>query len=94
MSDLIRDSAIGQIIRYATRNRYLLYPEERDGFKYPYDLRAEDQNTASMTEFERSASQQDSDSAEKTRSRGIEPIREANETILVDWYNSSGWLFV
>ena len=32
---LVRDSAAGQLIRFATRNRYLLYPEEEPGFKLP-----------------------------------------------------------
>jgi DHA1 family multidrug resistance protein-like MFS transporter len=35
MSALIRDAPIGQIIRWATNNRYLQYPEERDDFELP-----------------------------------------------------------
>jgi DHA1 family multidrug resistance protein-like MFS transporter len=35
MSALIRDAPIGQIIRWATNNRYLQYPEERDDFEIP-----------------------------------------------------------
>lgn len=35
MSALIRDSSLGQIIRYATGNKFLLYPEERSDFKLP-----------------------------------------------------------
>ena len=35
MSDLIRDAPVGHIIRWVTRNRVLLYPEERPGFQYP-----------------------------------------------------------
>ncbi|KAF2012679.1 MFS general substrate transporter [Aaosphaeria arxii CBS 175.79] len=35
MSALIRDAPIGQIIRYATNNRVLQYPEERADFKLP-----------------------------------------------------------
>ncbi len=35
MSALIRDSSLGQIIRYATGNKVLLYPEERPDFKLP-----------------------------------------------------------
>ncbi|KAF2029004.1 benomyl/methotrexate resistance protein [Setomelanomma holmii] len=35
MSALFRDAPIGQIIRYATGNRYLLYPEERPDFEIP-----------------------------------------------------------
>ncbi|KAH7074427.1 major facilitator superfamily domain-containing protein [Paraphoma chrysanthemicola] len=35
MSALIRDAPIGQIIRYVTGNRYLLYPEEQPDFQIP-----------------------------------------------------------
>lgn len=35
MTDLIRDAPIGQLIRYITRNRVLLYPEERPDFNCP-----------------------------------------------------------
>lgn len=35
MADLIRDAPIGQIIRWVTRNRVLLYPEERPDFQCP-----------------------------------------------------------
>jgi len=35
MSDLIREAPIGQIIRWATKNRVLQYPEEKPGFELP-----------------------------------------------------------
>ncbi|KAJ2974818.1 hypothetical protein NQ176_g5856 [Zarea fungicola] len=35
MADIFRDSAVGQIIRYVTKNRYLQYPEEKSGFELP-----------------------------------------------------------
>ncbi|KAK5166153.1 uncharacterized protein LTR77_008414 [Saxophila tyrrhenica] len=35
MADIIRDAPIGQLIRYITGNRVLLYPEERDDFTCP-----------------------------------------------------------
>ncbi|KAL6697851.1 major facilitator superfamily domain-containing protein [Trichoderma pleuroticola] len=35
MADLIRDAAIGQLIRWVTKKRYLKYPEERDDFVLP-----------------------------------------------------------
>lgn len=34
MSDLIRDAPVGQMIRWATKNRYLQYPEEKDSSMY------------------------------------------------------------
>ncbi|KAH8804713.1 multidrug transporter [Xylogone sp. PMI_703] len=35
MADLIRDAPLGQLLRYITRNRILLYPEEKPGFELP-----------------------------------------------------------
>ncbi|KAK3676347.1 hypothetical protein LTR78_003621 [Recurvomyces mirabilis] len=35
MTDLIRDAPMGQLIRYITRNKVLLYPEERPDFEAP-----------------------------------------------------------
>jgi MFS transporter, DHA1 family, multidrug resistance protein len=35
MSALIRDAPIGQLLRWATNNKYLLYPEERPDFTCP-----------------------------------------------------------
>ncbi|KAI1082709.1 major facilitator superfamily transporter [Whalleya microplaca] len=35
MTHIIRDSSVGQFIRFATRNRVLQYPEEKPGFKLP-----------------------------------------------------------
>jgi MFS transporter, DHA1 family, multidrug resistance protein len=36
MYDIIRDSTLGQLIRYATRHKYFQYPEERSDFQCPY----------------------------------------------------------
>ena len=35
MSALIREAAIGQIIRYVTKKRFFKYPEEEEGFVIP-----------------------------------------------------------
>lgn len=40
MSALFRDSALGQLIRYATKNKVLLYPEERLDFQCPLSYRS------------------------------------------------------
>ena len=37
MADLIRESPIGQVIRFVTRNKYLRYPEEIAGFQIPWE---------------------------------------------------------
>ena len=39
MSALFRDSALGQLVRYASNNKFLLYPEERTGFQCPSQYR-------------------------------------------------------
>ena len=36
MADLVRESPIGQVIRFVTRNKYLRYPEEIPGFQIPW----------------------------------------------------------
>jgi DHA1 family multidrug resistance protein-like MFS transporter len=35
MKDTIRDSSFGQLIRIITRNKFLQYPDETQGFQYP-----------------------------------------------------------
>jgi DHA1 family multidrug resistance protein-like MFS transporter len=33
--ELFRESAVGQVIRYITGNKVLLYPEETEDFRWP-----------------------------------------------------------
>lgn len=35
MADMLREAPLGQIIRWATKNKFLKYPEERDDFELP-----------------------------------------------------------
>jgi DHA1 family multidrug resistance protein-like MFS transporter len=35
MADIIRDAWLGQIIRLLSKNRWLKYPEEEEGFTWP-----------------------------------------------------------
>jgi DHA1 family multidrug resistance protein-like MFS transporter len=37
MKEIIREAALGQIIRFVSRNRLLRYPEEYPGFILPFD---------------------------------------------------------
>jgi len=37
MKELIRESALGQLLRLATGQRIFRYPEERPGFEIPYE---------------------------------------------------------
>lgn len=36
MADIIREAPLGQLIRLVTRNKFLKYPEEQDGFQLPW----------------------------------------------------------
>lgn len=49
MSALIRDSALGQLIRYATKNKVLLYPEERPDFQCPLSYRGNEREGPQAT---------------------------------------------
>ncbi|KAI9805006.1 MAG: hypothetical protein M1833_006309 [Piccolia ochrophora] len=51
MSDLLRDTALGQLIRFVTRNKVLLYPEERADFQCPscYDHSAKPELASAAT---------------------------------------------
>lgn len=45
--ELFRESAVGQLIRYATKNKYLLYPEEREDFHWaPLETLLEQEDNA------------------------------------------------
>lgn len=49
MSALFRDSALGQLIRYATKNKVLLYPEERPDFRCPSSYRSNERDGPQAT---------------------------------------------
>ncbi|CZT48790.1 related to FLR1-Putative H+ antiporter regulated by yAP-1 and involved in multidrug resistance [Rhynchosporium secalis] len=60
--DLFRESAIGQIIRYATKNKYLLYPEEKVDFRWePLDALLSEEDNPATIEKKSLASPADSD---------------------------------
>jgi DHA1 family multidrug resistance protein-like MFS transporter len=45
MTDLIREAALGQLIRLFTRNRFLKYPEEELGFTIPWSDIVDEKDT-------------------------------------------------
>lgn len=49
MESVLRDSALGQIIRLATHNRLLKYPEEVDGFQTPFGYGGSQQKPVDLT---------------------------------------------
>ncbi|KAK0127236.1 hypothetical protein ONS96_006788 [Cadophora gregata f. sp. sojae] len=49
--DLFRESAVGQVIRYATKNKYLLYPEEQGDFHWaPLETLLKQEDNAATSE--------------------------------------------
>ena len=75
--DLIRDAPIGQVIRYITRNKVLLYPEERADFQCPMSYaepdaaaKAQKEALASPSSTSEAISSDDPADAEKA---GVEP---------------------
>jgi DHA1 family multidrug resistance protein-like MFS transporter len=50
MDTIIRDAPIGQLIRYITKNRVLLYPEEKSDYKCPNSYKADADASAEKAE--------------------------------------------
>lgn len=59
MKELIREAALGQIIRYASRNRLLKYPEEEEGFQIPFERMTHEAKLARINEDANSDKQVD-----------------------------------
>ena len=88
--DLLRDSAFGSIVRLITRNRYLLYAEERETFTFAI----KDENPGSQTQ--RRSPSRSTSSSRQSKSRPAETDPEAfpqadekqveTDITLVDWY--------
>ncbi|KAK4937461.1 hypothetical protein LTR10_021913 [Elasticomyces elasticus] len=55
MLDTFRDAPLGQLIRLITRNKFLLHPEEREGFQFPKLVTGEPINQTSGETTERAA---------------------------------------
>lgn len=50
MKELIREAALGQIIRFVSRNRLLKYPEEVEGFQIPFERLNHQEKLAQINE--------------------------------------------
>ena len=50
MKELIREAALGQIIRFVSGNRMLRYPEEEPSFQIPYERVAHQQKLSKVNE--------------------------------------------
>jgi DHA1 family multidrug resistance protein-like MFS transporter len=59
MKELIREAALGQIIRFFSRNRLLKYPEEEEGFQIPFERMTHEVKLAQINEEADSEKQED-----------------------------------
>jgi MFS transporter, DHA1 family, multidrug resistance protein len=59
MKELIREAALGQIIRFVSRNRLLKYPEEVEGFQIPFERITHEAKLAQINEDADSEKQED-----------------------------------
>ncbi|KAN0090075.1 MFS general substrate transporter [Hyaloscypha variabilis] len=89
MADMIRDSSLGQLIRLLTRNKYLLYAEERPDFVFPAPITEHEQqhpkekvegdsdsdaaSTSESISTSESSSDADLEKVETTVTRGLRP---------------------
>ncbi|KAI6829209.1 MFS general substrate transporter [Hortaea werneckii] len=82
MADLIRDAPIGQLIRFATQNRLLPYPEERGDFECPPAFKVS--NSESKLPETRTA--WPSDGHESSDIEAPKPEDDSCSPFLIDWY--------
>ncbi|KAF2022039.1 major facilitator superfamily transporter [Aaosphaeria arxii CBS 175.79] len=99
VADLIRDAPFGQVVRFITKNRVFLYPEEKADFKCPHDY---DRDQAPVNEKVLEAQldvqthpqtpdrleEGNSAMLDRTQSRPIAPTRTPDGRILADWYDT------
>ncbi|KAH8649562.1 major facilitator superfamily domain-containing protein [Ilyonectria robusta] len=103
MADIIRDAALGQLIRFLTKNKYLKYPEEKPGFKLPdpWITLINNPDAVVVEDLHRTRSQletraytvdrfhiDEQHDIEKVQSIPVVPKRTKDGAILVDWYYS------
>lgn len=89
--DLLRDSALGSIIRFITRNRYLLYADEREDFIFKARARCPENESqrksiswsaSSLRQFKSKLYEGDPEAFPQADEKQVE-----GDMILVDWYN-------
>lgn len=90
LKDLIRDAPVGQILRWLTNDRILLYPEEEPEFVLPKewtDLNAvKIQSNSSITSL--GTNDLKLNNAGKVPSSDEAIVKDASTPILVDWYSA------
>lgn len=104
MYDIIRDSSFGQILRFFTRNKILLFLDELPGFELPSPTTSEkkieieseastvtnigQQSDESKLSLDEELAQRDNVSVARTVSRPVHPVMTSDGVILVDWYTT------
>ncbi|KFY42560.1 hypothetical protein V494_02360 [Pseudogymnoascus sp. VKM F-4513 (FW-928)] len=93
MSDLFRETAAGQIIRFISRRKLLPYPEELPGFQFQYPAPQSLEKAVLETEKVSIDAANIPDDLEKAKlesdsSSASDPPTPKNEFILVDWYSA------
>lgn len=86
MASLLRETPFGQIIRFAAKDRVLLYPEEELDFRVPETLRSSIQpKSSSNNDQEKSLEPEDLTHSTASNS-DTERIPKERKS-LVDWYS-------
>lgn len=92
MSDLFRETAAGQIIRFISRRKLLRYPEEFPGFQFQYPTVQSLEKIALETEKGSLDAADISDPENVTpksdTSSPTNPATPKDEFVLVDWYSA------
>lgn len=91
---MLRDSPLGQLLRLVTRDKILLYPEEKPGFIFQADSPKQIHHEKSESHVEGLArsktNQPGDDSASSSAEAGFDPslARSVNDTLIVGWYGA------
>ncbi|KAJ4859898.1 major facilitator superfamily domain-containing protein [Trichoderma breve] len=89
MYETFRESALGQAIRFVSRNKLLQYPEERPDFVLPPDPDpASDSSQTADEDGEDLSRERTQIELKKTKSEPIVPQKTNDGVILVDWYTT------
>jgi MFS transporter, DHA1 family, multidrug resistance protein len=78
MKEIIREAALGQIIRFVSGNRLLRYPEEEPGFQIPFERLTKQRKLSEINK------EINAESEEKIATEGGEPKEEAEEFEPID----------
>lgn len=99
MSELFRDTVAGFFVRAITKRKFLQYPEEISGFKFPIAADVSDDSARQSSNEEAKSAQETGGSSEgdrdiergtalqTTSSHAIHPVVTKDGIILVDWYS-------